>query len=131
MSKKKDNTSNEVTILQDIIDNLNEKNRILTERMECLQDQLDAAYGVNEGLLDEQKDDENYQNLTKLNTLLLVLMGLTQNYCGDSDLGRSLGKAIENFYADTALSLVKKVDFKFRGKENDDEEYEDNGEEEF
>ena len=90
MSKKKDNTSNEVTILQDIIDNLNEKNRILTERMECLQDQLDAAYGVNEGLLDEQKDDENYQNLTKLNTLLLVLMGLTQNYCGDSDLGRSL-----------------------------------------
>ena len=79
----------------------------------------------------EQKDDENYQNLTKLNTLLLVLMGLTQNYCGDSDLGRSLGKAIENFYADTALSLVKKVDFKFRGKENDDEEYEDNGEEEF
>lgn len=131
MSKKKDNTSTEVTIMQDIIDNLNEKNRILNNRIECLEEQLDTAYGVNEGLLDEQKDDENYQNLTKLNTLLLVLMGLTQGYCGDSDLGRSLSKAIENFYVDTAMSLVKNVDFKFRGRETDEEDYEDNGEEEF
>lgn len=131
--KKKVNTSNDITIMQDIIDNLNEKNRILTERIECLENQLDVAYGVNAGLQDEQKDDDNYENLTKLNTLLLVLMGLTQNYCNDSDLGKSLREAIENFYADTALSLVKKVDFKLRGRDNDDEDCEDDesGEEEF
>lgn len=132
--KKKTNTSNDIIIMQDIIDNLNEKNRILTERIECLEEQLNVAYSVNAGLQDEQKDDEDYQNLTKLNTLLLVLMGLTQNYCSDgSDLGRSVGKAIENFYADTALSLVKKVDFRLNSRDNDDEECADyeGGEEEF
>ena len=130
--KKKENTSNDTIILQDIIDNLNEKNRILTERIECLENQLDVAYGVNAGLQDEQKNDGNYQNLTKLNILLLILMGLTQNYCNDgSDLGKSIGKAIENFYVDTAMSLVKKVDFRLSGRDNDEEENEEDGEEEF
>ena len=129
--KKKSKNSNDITIMQDIIDNLNEKNRILTERIECLENQLDVAYGVNAGLQAEQKDDEDYENLTKLNTLLLVLMGLTQNYCDDSDLGKSLRKAIENFYGDTALSLVKKVDFRLSGRNNDEEEYEEDGEEVF
>lgn len=130
--KKKSKNSNDITIMQDIIDNLNEKNRILTERIECLN-RLDVAYGVNAGLQDEQKRDDDYENLTKLNTLLLIIMGLTQNYCNDSDLGRSVGKAIENFYADAAISLVKTVDFKFGGRDNDDEEYDDeeSGEEEF
>lgn len=127
MSKKKANTSNDITIMQDIIDNLNEKNRILTERIECLEDQLDVAYGVNAGLQDEQKNDDGYENLTKLNTLLLIIMGLTQNYCKGSDLGRSVGKAIENFYADAAISLVKTADFKFGGRDNDEED----GDEEF
>lgn len=131
MSKKKANTSNDITIMQDIIDNLNEKNRILTERIECLEDQLDVAYGVNAGLQDEQKNDDDYENLIKLNTLLLIIMGLTQNYCKGSDLGRSVGKAIENFYGDTALSLVKKVDFRLSGRDNDEEENEEDGEEEF
>lgn len=130
MTKKKANTNNDITIMQDIIDNLNEKNRILTEQIECLEDQLDVAYSVNKGLQDEQKDDEDYQNLTKLNVLLLIIMGLTQNYCKGSDLGKSIGKAIENFYCDTALSLVKKVDFRLNGRDNEEEEYED-GEEEF
>ena len=129
--KKKSKNSNDITIMQDIIDNLNEKNRILTERIECLENQLDVAYGVNAGLQDEQKRDDDYENLTKLNTLLLVLMGLTQNYCDDSDLGKSLRKAIENFYGDTALSLVKKVDFRLSGRDNDEEEYEEDGEEVF
>lgn len=131
--KKKTNTSNEIIVMQDIIDNLNDKNRVLTERIECLEEQLDVAYSVNKGLQDEQKDDEDYQNLTKLNVLLLIIMGLTQNYCKGSDLGRSVGRAIENFYADTALSLVKKVDFRLRGRDNDEEEFDDDegGEEEF
>ena len=129
--KKKENTSNDTIILQDIIDNLNEKNRILTDRIECLEEQLEAAYGVNEGLLDEQKNDGNYQNLTKLNILLLILMGLTQNYCNDgSDLGKSIGKAIENFYVDTAMSLVKKVDFRLNGRDYYEEDDGDDGEDE-
>ena len=128
--KKKTNTSNEIIVMQDIIDNLNDKNRVLTERIECLEEQLDVAYSVNKGLQDEQKDDEDYQNLTKLNVLLLIIMGLTQNYCKGSDLGKSIGKAIENFYCDTALSLVKKVDFRLNGRDNEEEEYDD-GEEEF
>ena len=129
--KKKTNTSNEIIVMQDIIDNLNDKNRVLTERIECLEEQLETAYGVNSELLESRKDDEDYQNLTKLFAILLIIMGLTQNFCNDgSDLGRSLGKAIENFYADTALSLVKKVDFRLNGRDNEEEEYDD-GEEEF
>ena len=61
--KKKENTSNDKVILQDIIDNQNEKIRTLESRIENLQDQLETAYGVNNGLLEEQKDDENYRNL--------------------------------------------------------------------
>ena len=131
--KKKASNSNDIIVMQDIIDNLNEKNRILNNRIECLEEQLDVAYSVNKGLQDEQKDDEDYQNLTKLNVLLLIIMGLTQTYCKGSDLGRSVGRAIENFYADTALSLVKKVDFRLRGRDNDEEEFDDDegGEEEF
>ena len=129
--KKKTNTSNEIIVMQDIIDNLNDKNRVLTERIECLEEQLETAYGVNSELLESRKDDEDYRNLTKLNCLLFTIMGLTQNFCNDgSDLGKSLGKAIENFYADTALSLVKKVDFRLNGRDNEEEEYDD-GEEEF
>ena len=128
--KKKTNTSNEIIVMQDIIDNLNDKNRVLTERIECLEEQLETAYGVNSELLESRKDDEDYRNLTKLNCLLFTIMGLTQNYCKGSDLGKSIGKAIENFYCDTALSLVKKVDFRLNGRDNEDEEYDD-GEEEF
>lgn len=128
--KKKTNTSNDIILMQDIIDNLNEKNKILSERIECLEEQLNVAYGVNAGLQDEQKDDEDYRNLTKLFAILLIIMGLSQNYCNDSDLGKSLRKSIENFYADTALSLVKTVDFRLNGRDNEDEEYDD-GEEEF
>lgn len=129
---KKTNTSNDIIVMQDIIDNLNDKNRVLTERIECLEEQLETAYGVNSELLESRKDDEDYRNLTKLNCLLFTIMGLTQNYCKGSDLGKSIGKAIENFYCDTALSLVKKVDFKLRGRENDEEfDDDDDGEEEF
>ena len=128
--KKKTNTSNEIIVMQDIIDNLNDKNRVLTERIECLEEQLETAYGVNSELLESRKDDEDYRNLTKLNCLLFTIMGLTQNYCKGSDLGKSIGKAIENFYCDTALSLVKKVDFRLNGRDNEEEEYDD-GEEEF
>lgn len=128
--KKKTNTSNDIILMQDIIDNLNEKNKILSERIECLEEQLNVAYGVNAGLQDEQKDDEDYRNLTKLFAILLIIMGLSQNYCNDSDLGKNLRKSIENFYADTALSLVKTVDFRLNGRDNEDEEYDD-GEEEF
>lgn len=130
--KKKASNSNDIIVMQDIIDNLNEKNRILNNRIECLEEQLDVAYGVNAGLQDEQKNDDDYENLIKLNTLLLIIMGLTQNYCKGSDLGRSVGKAIENFYADAAISLVKTADFKFGGRENDEEfDDDDDGEEEF
>ena len=128
--KKKTNTSNDIIVMQDIIDNLNDKNRVLTERIECLEEQLETAYGVNSELLESRKDDEDYRNLTKLNCLLFTIMGLTQNYCKGSDLGKSIGKAIENFYCDTALSLVKKVDFRLNGRDNEEEEYDD-GEEEF
>lgn len=127
---EKTNTSNDIIVMQDIIDNLNDKNRVLTERIECLEEQLETAYGVNSELLESRKDDEDYRNLTKLNCLLFTIMGLTQNYCKGSDLGKSIGKAIENFYCDTALSLVKKVDFRLNGRDNEDEEYDD-GEEEF
>ena len=130
MTKKKANTNNDITIMQDIIDNLNDKNRVLTERIECLEEQLETAYGVNSELLESRKNDEDYRNLTKLNCLLFTIMGLTQNYCKGSDLGKSIGKAIENFYCDTALSLVKKVDFRLNGRDNEEEEYDD-GEEEF
>ena len=121
--KKKTNTSNEIIVMQDIIDNLNDKNRVLTERIECLEEQLETAYGVNSELLESRKDDEDYRNLTKLNCLLFTIMGLTQNYCKGSDLGKSIGKAIENFYCDTALSLVKKVDFRLNGRDNEEEEF--------
>ena len=131
--KKKVNTNNDTIILEDIIDGLNDKNRILTERIECLEEQLQTAYSAYSELTQKVKNNNDYRSLSKIHCLLLVIMGLAQNYCNDgSDLGRSLGKAIENFYADTALSLVKKVDFKLRGRENDEEfDDDDDGEEEF
>lgn len=129
--KKKENTSNDTIILEDIIDGLNDKNRILTERIECLEEQLQTAYSAYSELTQKVKNNNDYRSLSKINCLLLVIMGLAQNYCNDgSDLGRSLGKSIENFYADTALSLVKTVDFKLGRRDNDEEEYENDGEEE-
>ena len=136
--KKKTNTSNDIIVMQDIIDNLNDKNRILNDRIGCLEEQLETAYSAYSELTEKIKNNKDYRTLSKINCLLLVIMGLAQNYCNDgSDLGMSLGKAIENFYADTALSLVKKVDFRLNGRENDedandnDDDWENDGEEGF
>lgn len=128
--KKKNNGNNkyDIEFLQAVIEGLNERNIELEEEVERLKTEIAETNDVN---IQQDEDDQNYRNLTKLNTLLLVLMGLTQNYCDDSDLGKSLRKAIENFYGDTALSLVKKVDFRLSGRNNDEEEYEEDGEEVF
>ena len=127
--KHKKNNSNVITVMQDIIDNLNDKNRILTERIECLEEQLNVAYGVNAGLQDEQK----YKNLVQLHTLLMVLLNLVAPHCDSSPLGQSVGLAIKKYLMTIAKNLATGTLFireedKEDWKEDDDEEY---GEEEF
>ena len=134
MTKKKDNTSNDKVIMQDIIDNLNEKNRVLESRIANLQEQLETAYGVNAGLQEQQDNDEDYDTLTKLHTLLLIFMGLTKKYCMNSELGMCIEDAIENYYCDMAMALAKRTDFGFGRKKKEDETFDDDeefGEEEF
>lgn len=124
MTKKKENTN---IIMQDIIDNQNEKIRTLESRIESLQDQLETAYGVNAGLREEQESDENYVTLTKLHTLLLIFMGLARNYCKGTELGRCIENAIENYYSDMAMALARRTDFGF-GKNKEDESTDDDEE---
>jgi hypothetical protein len=125
MTKKKENTT---IIMQDIIDNQNEKIKTLESRIETLKDQLETAYGVNAGLSEELDSDENYTYLTKLHTLLLIFMGLTRNYCEGSELGACIENAIENYYLDMAKALARHTEFGF-GKNKEDEPTDDYDEE--
>ena len=130
MTKKKENTN---IIMQDIIDNQNEKIRMLESRIESLQDQLETAYGVNAGLREEQESDENYVTLTKIHTLILVFMGLARSYCKGSELGACIENAVENYHLDLAKALAPHTKFGF-GKNKEDETFDDDeefGEEEF
>ena len=133
---KKKNISNDVTILEDIIFNQNEKIRKLDDQNKSLKEQLELAYSLNAGFQERQNNEEKTRNLTKLNTLLLVIMGLTQKLCDDTDYGRCISNAIKNFYTDTALNLVKHVDYGLGNKKDeaiidDEEETDDGGENEF
>ena len=125
MTKKKGNTT---LIMQDIIDNQNEKIRMLESRIESLQDQLETAYGVNAGLREEQESDENYVTLTKIHTLILVFMGLARSYCKGSELGACIENAIEKYYLDMAEALGGHTEFGF-GKNKEDESTDDYDEE--
>lgn len=125
MRNKKRNTN---IIMQDIIDNQNEKIRILEDRIETLQDQLEIAYGVNAGLMENQESDEDYVTLTKMHTLILVLMGLVRSYCNGSGLGDCIENAVKNYYCDIAKALARHTDFGF-GKNKEDEPTDDYDEE--
>ena len=122
MTKKKADSSNDVPILEDIIFNQNEKIKRLDEEINSLKEQLEVAYGVNEGLIEEQNDDEKTQNLTMLTTLLLVIMGLTQSYCSSTEYGSCIAGAIKKFYCDMAVNLVKTTDFGLGNKKDEDNE---------
>ena len=128
MTKKKEKTINENIIMQDIIDNQNEKIRMLESRIESLQDQLETAYGVNAGLREEQESDENYVTLTKIHTLILVFMGLARSYCQGSELGACIENAVENYHLDLAKALAPHTKFGF-GKNKEDESTDDFDEE--
>ena len=123
---KKSNKTNEIAAMQDIIDTLNDKNQTLMNRLECLEDQLDTAYSANNELQQELDKEDDFKNLINLSVLLLIIMGLTQNYCKGSDLGECIQNSIENFYCDSALSILKQTQFwAFRKNSldnNDDEE---------
>lgn len=141
MSKKK-NPSKEVTILDDIISNQNEKMRSQVDMINFLKQQLEVAYDVNQRLQEElesksdnmdDKSESNFRNLTQLSTLLMVLMNLIIPHCDDSSLGQAIGKAIKRYQIIMAKSLVKdtvyiKEEHKEDWKEEDGDEY---GEEEF
>ena len=127
MTKKKGNTT---IILQDIIDNQNEKIRMLESRIESLKEQLETAYGVNAGLMENQDSDEDYITLTKMHTLLLVFMGLIRNYCKGTELGECIENAVENYYCDMAKALARHTDFGF-GKNKEDESTDDYDDEDF
>ena len=123
---KKNDKTNNISVMQEIIDSLNDRNKTLTNRLECLEDQLDAAYCENAELQQELEKEDDFKNLVNLNTMLLIFMGLTQNYCNGSDLGECIQTSIENFYCDTAKSILKQTQFWANRKElldnNDDEE---------
>ena len=121
MTKKKENTN---IIMHDIIDNQNEKIRMLEGRIETLKEQLETAYGVNAGLMENQDSDEGYVTLTKVHTLILVLMGLVRSYCKGSELGDLIENAVENYYLDIAKALARHTDFGF-GKNTEDETFDD------
>lgn len=130
MTKKKENTN---IIMQDIIDNQNEKIRMLGGRIETLKEQLETAYGVNAGLMENQDSDEGYVTLTKLHTLLLIFMGLTRSYCKGTELGECIENAVENYHLDLAKALARHTKFGF-GRIKEDETFDDDeefGEEEF
>lgn len=129
--KHRRDTSNDIAIMQSIIDGLRANNDELQAEVNRLRNEIAETNSIN---IQADEEDKNYRNLTQLNTLLMVLMNMVAPHCDDTPLGQAVAKAIKKYQLTIAKSLakgtmyIKDEDMEDWEDEDDEDEY---GEEEF
>lgn len=131
--KHRRDTSNDIAIMQSIIDGLRANNDELQAEVNRLRNEIAETNSIN---IKADEEDKNYRNLTQLNTLLMVLMNMAVPHCDNSPLGCAVAKAIKKYQLTIAKNLAKGTMYI---KEGDMEDWKDeaestdlwNGEEEF
>lgn len=124
-------TSNDIAIMQSIIDGLRANNDELQAEVNRLRNGIAETNSIN---IQADEEDKNYRNLTQLNTLLMVLMNMAVPHCDNSPLGCAVAKAIKKYQLTIAKNLakgtmyIKDEDMEDWEDEDDEDEY---GEEEF
>lgn len=134
--KHRRDTSNDIAIMQSIIDGLRANNDELQAEVNRLRNEIAETNSIN---IQADEEDKNFRNLTQLNTLLMVLMNMAVPHCDNSPLGCAVAKAIKKYQLTIAKNLAKGTMYI---KDEDLNEWEDeynedestdiwNGEEEF
>lgn len=102
--KHRKNTTNDITVMQSIIDSLNVNNKELQAEVNRLRNELIETNTMN---ISADEEDKNYRNLVQLNTLLMVLMNMATAHIDDSPLGQAVGKAVKKYQLTIAKNLMK------------------------
>lgn len=102
--KHRKNTTNDITVMQSIIDSLNVNNKELQAEVNRLRTELIETNTMN---IKADEDDKNYRNLVQLNTLLMVIMNMVTAHVDDSPLGQAVGKAVKKYQLTMAKYLSK------------------------
>lgn len=129
--KHRRDTSNDIAIMQSIIDGLRANNEELQAEVNRLRAEIVETNAIN---IQADEADKNYRNLTQLNTLLMVLMNMVAPHCDDTPLGQAVAKAVKKYQLIIAKNLakgtmyIKDEDMEDWEDEDDEDEY---GEEEF
>ena len=102
--KHRRDTSNDIAIMQSIIDGLRANNDELQAEVNRLRNEIAETNSIN---IQADEEDKNYRNLTQLNTLLMVLMNMAVPHCDNSPLGCAVAKAIKKYQLTIAKNLAK------------------------
>ena len=102
--KHRRDTSNDIAIMQSIIDGLRANNDELQAEVNRLRNEIAETNSIN---IQADEEDKNYRNLTQLNTLLMVLMNMVAPHCDDTPLGCAVAKAIKKYQLTIAKNLAK------------------------
>ena len=102
--KHRRDTSNDIAIMQSIIDGLRANNDELQAEVNRLRNEIAETNTIN---LHQEEKDKDYRNLTQLNTLLMVLMNMVVPHCDNSPLGCAVAKAIKKYQLTIAKNLAK------------------------
>ena len=102
--KHRRNTSNDIAIMQSIIDGLRANNEELQTEVNRLRAEIVETNAIN---IQADEADKDYRNLTQLHTLLMVLMNMAVPHCDNSPLGCAVAKAIKKYQLTIAKNLAK------------------------
>ena len=102
--KHRRDTSNDIAIMQSIIDGLRANNEELQAEVNRLRAEIVETNAIN---IQADEADKNYRNLTQLNTLLMVLMNMVAPHCDDTPLGQAVAKAVKKYQLIIAKNLAK------------------------
>ena len=75
--KHRRDTSNDIAIMQSIIDGLRANNDELQAEVNRLRNEIAETNSIN---IQADEEDKNFRNLTQLNTLLMVLMNMAYEF---------------------------------------------------
>ena len=110
MKKNNGYVRNDENVLDSLVNALQDKNEKLENELNRLRINYNNSTVDNIALTEDNndlKDDrDNLRALMRLQTLVLIIMGIMQPYCFEnSEIGRVIGKNIQKYYKDCLTSL--------------------------